>query len=79
MLVLTLTYLGLVSCLPPWSGEGLKGTGYPNHDNLFQHQHQDSEDLCNSLRNQMDVLIRSKIFQCERLPGDATGKMKSNF
>ena len=67
--------LGLASC-SLWAGGGLKGTGYPHHDVMFHHQLEDSRELCIALRRHIDVLLRSNIFRCERLPGDATGKAK---
>ena len=75
-LALSLALLGLVSYSPSGAGGGLKGTGYPDHDVMFHHQHEDARELCNALRRHMDVLLRSNIFRCERLPGDATGKAK---
>ena len=73
-LVVSLALLGLASC-SLWAGGGLKGTGYPHHDVMFHHQHEDSRELCNALRRHIDVLLRSNIFRCERLPGNATGKV----
>ena len=73
-LTVSLALLGLASCSPSGAGGGLKGTGYPHHDVMFHHQHEDARELCNALRRHMDVLLRSNIFRCERLPGDATGK-----
>jgi len=54
------------------SGAGLYGTGYPEHDDWFHpaDQNPESAELCTSLRRHMDVLLRSKTFRCERLPGD---------
>ena len=75
-LTVSLALLGLVRCSPSGVGGGLKGTGYPDHDVMFHHQHEDARELCIGLRRHMDVLLRSNIFRCERLPGDATGKRK---
>ena len=51
----------------------LQGSGYPHYDTMFQHQHEDTKELCHTLRRHMDVFLRSKTFRCERLPGEAPG------
>ena len=75
-LAVSLALMGLATYSPSWAEGGLRGTGYPEHDVMFHHQHEDARELCNALRRHMDVLLRSNIFRCERLPGDATGKAK---
>jgi len=55
-------------------GSGLQGTGNPHNDDMFQHQHPDSEELCNSLRRYMDVLLRSTTFDCQRFPEKSADK-----
>ena len=67
-LVLVLLGLASLSAASP-----LQGSGYPHYDNMFQHQHEETEELCHTLRRHMDVLLRSKTFRCERLPGEAPG------
>ena len=67
-LVLVLLGLASLSAASP-----LQGSGYPHYDNMFQHQHEETEELCHTLRRNMDVLLRSKTFRCERLPGEAPG------
>ena len=66
--VLVLLVLASLSAASP-----LQGSGYPHYDNMFQHQHEDTGELCNTLRRHMDVLLRSKTFRCERLPAEAPG------
>jgi len=68
--VLVLLVLASLSAAHPKAG--LFGTGYP-HDDKWFHGSNDPEtaELCDSLRRHMDVLLRSKTFRCERLPGDA--------
>ena len=66
--VLVLLVLASLSAASP-----LQGSGYPHYDNMFQHQHEDTGELCTTLRRHMDVLLRSKTFRCERLPGEAPG------
>jgi len=71
VLVLVLVVFASLSAAHP-SGAGLYGTGYPQHDDWFHptDQNPQSAELCHSLRRHMDVLLRSKSFRCERLPGD---------
>ena len=52
----------------------LQGSGYPHYDTMFQHQHEDTKELCHTLRRHMDVFLRSKTFRCERLPAEAPGR-----
>ena len=54
----------------------LQGSGYPHYDTMFQHQHEDTAELCHTLRRYMDMFLRSKPFRCERLPGEAPGMME---
>ena len=54
----------------------IQGSGYPHYDTMFQHQHEDTAELCTILRRHMDVFLRSKPFKCERLPGEAPGMMQ---
>ena len=68
LVVLFLLVLASLSAASP-----LQGSGYPHYDNMFQHQHEDTGELCNTLRRHMDVLLRSKAFRCERLPAEASG------
>ena len=72
--VLVLLVSASLSAAHP-SGAGLYGTGYPEHDDWFHpaDQNPESAELCTSLRRHMDVLLRSKTFRCERLPGDTPG------
>jgi hypothetical protein len=42
---------------------------------MFQHQHEDTKELCHTLRRHMDVFLRSKTFRCERLPGEAPAEV----
>jgi len=72
LVVLVLLVFASLSAAHP-SGAGLYGTGYPQHDDWFHpaDQNPESSELCHSLRRHMDVLLRSKSFRCERLPGDA--------
>ena len=39
------------------------GSGYPHYDNMFQHQHEVTAELCTILRRHMDVFLRSKPFR----------------
>merc|ERR1719354_899168 len=69
--VLTLLVLASLSSASP-----LQGSGYPHYDTMFQHQHQETEELCHTLRRHMDTLLRSKTFRCERLPGEASDEVR---
>ena len=66
--VLVLVVFASLSAASP-----LQGSGYPHYDTMFQHQHEDTKELCHTLRRHMDVFLRSKTFRCERLPGEAPG------
>ena len=65
-IVVALALLGLVGS-SPLAGKGLKGSGYPLNDDFFHNQDEETHELCDTLRRHMDVLLRSKIFRCERL------------
>ena len=72
--LVTLGLLVLISVSAPYPhGSGLQGTGHPHHDDMFQHQHPDLEELCNGLRRYMDVLLRSTTFDCQRFPENSAG------
>ena len=74
--VLVLLVLASLSAAHPKAG--LFGTGYPHDDKWYHPGSNDPEtaELCDSLRRHMDVLLRSKIFRCERLnlQDDEAGK-----
>ena len=74
-IVVALSLLGLIGS-SPLAGKGLKGSGYPLHDEFFHNQDAETHELCDTLRRHMDVLLRSKIFRCERLnlQDDEAGK-----
>ena len=61
------------------SASPLQGSGYPHYDTWYQpqHQHPETEELCHTLRLNMDTLLKSKTFRCERLPGEAPGYTSS--
>jgi len=49
-------------------GSGHQDTVHAHDDNMTQHQHPDSEELCLTLRRYMDVLLTSTTSQCEDFP-----------
>jgi len=49
-------------------GSGHQDTGHAHDDDMTQHQHPDSEELCLTLRRYMDVLLTSTTSQCEDFP-----------
>ena len=52
------------------------GTGHAHNEDMFKHQHPNSEECCNSFRRYIDIILRSAAFQVFARQTEGNSKLR---